>query len=93
VRGLGSRAEPLVPDLKRIMSADHLLDRKVRLYLAFALTGFDSHRQAAEAYLEKAQEPGSIQSAKYIRLAQTLLQRIRGPQESDVPPIVGFGFF
>ncbi|HJT34822.1 MAG TPA: HEAT repeat domain-containing protein [Pirellulales bacterium] len=76
---LGPHAEPLVPDLERIVTANHLVDLKVRCYAAFALARFQPHRQTAMAYLKSAPRLGHPGSPN---LADKLLQRIDGVRKS-----------
>jgi len=76
---LGPHAEPLVPALERIVTANHLVDLKVRCYAAFALARFEPHRQTAKAYLKSALRLGLPGSPN---LANKLLQRIDGVPKS-----------
>ncbi|HVX11619.1 MAG TPA: HEAT repeat domain-containing protein [Pirellulales bacterium] len=88
IRELGQHADPLVPDLVRIVTAERLVNWEVRCYAAFALAGFPQHRQTAETCLECIVASGSFYSSGPINLADGLLQRIKGVPKSGIRPRV-----
>ena len=72
---LGPRAEPLAPELSRLMATAPLMNPQVRCYAAYALARFPSHRQAAAGYLNTIPRTGF---SDIFDLADELLQRIAG---------------
>lgn len=75
---LGPRAEPLVPELSRLMANAPLINPQVRCYAAYALARFPAHRQAAVGYLNAIRRTGLPNILALFNLADELLQRITG---------------
>ena len=85
---LGPRAEPLAPDLERLMTTAPLLECRVRCYAASALARFASYRRTAETCLENVQNAGFLGTSNNVNLAHVLLQRIKGTPKREIEPIL-----
>jgi hypothetical protein len=91
VSRLGPRAKSFLPRLERLMSTAPLANPKVRCYAAYALGQFRSHREKAESYLKLVRKIGLSDDFETINLADALLQRLEGVEESWTELYAPFG--
>ena len=83
---LGPKAEPLVPDLRRMLAAPSL-EEEMRRYAAYALAGIPGRRHEGKRILERL----ALQDNWF--LAELLLERFRTPKGAQTPRrrFIGFG--
>lgn len=80
---LGRHGEPLARDLERIVTAQHLVNWKVRCHAAFALASFPLHRQTAETYLESVVASGFPSTSQSINLVRAFAENQRRAEEPN----------
>lgn len=91
VSHLGQRGMSLLPRLQRLMTTAPLVNPRVRCYAAYTLAKFPSHRQQAEDYLKQIRKVGFSDDFETINLADALLQRMVGHDESWTKLYMPFG--